>query len=451
MIARQPIAGLRSALAGRDPMYLVSTAVLLILFLAIPEIRAFNHQGALVGSREVIFFELLFIVSVVVDKRSPLPGWRDIPRPIGLLCAVWLGWGLISTMLAEPRLFNTLFSYFGWYVHGLFGLTLWAYLQQYRSWGEWLPGIIVAGFLAYGTYLGYYYIFTEDVPELLWKLTAYGFNHIRHLGYYIVFVIPLAAGLVVMSKYRPHSPLFWFGLVSLSIVWAFVFWAGGRGPLMAIGVSSLLMYPLFRRTTRLKYFIAVMLISVCLGAILSLAMPKGYGLSRIFATVEGSESINQFSSGRLTIWKKCIGDITENPWFGVGPDNYKYNCGLQSPFTGQPHGFHVQSTLDWGLPGAVLFFSLMGLILKNGFSRIKHAAEPLSVNLLGLWGAVTLLALSFVDGTLYYAYPMMFIAAGLALAFQPASAKESVVQTNALARNVYLIVTVITVLVFYVL
>lgn len=435
----------------RDPLYLVSTAILLVAMMALPEIRAIIHQGNLFGNGEVITTELLFIASVVINKKIELPGWAELPRAIKMLCAVWLFWALASTVFAQPLLFNSLFHYTNWYVHGLFGLTLWAYIQSYKERQVWLQGIIVIGFIIYAVYLSYSYIFADDVVlKEEWRLAEFGFNHIRHFGYYLAVVVPVSAGLVMLANYRLLSPLMVLGLIGLITVWALILWAGGRGPIMAVAVSTLLLFPLLWRVTRPAYLISVMVISVLLGAGLSTAMPKGFGIKRLIETVEKSKSVDQFSSDRLTIWKKCIGDIKGNPWLGVGPDNYKYNCGLKSRHTRHPHGVIVQALLDWGIVGAVIFFVLVLLTLKSAAMGIMQAAEPLTSNLTGLWAALTLLAFSMVDGTLYYAFPMMFIATGLALAFQPEPAEDAFQQTSGRVRSVYLLVTLSLFAVYYV-
>lgn len=55
-----------------------------------------------------------------------------------------------------------------------------------------------------------------------------------------------------------------------------------------------------------------------------------------------------------------------------------------------------------------------------------------------------------VDGTLYYAFPMMFIATGLAVALQPEPASAAFPQSNGRVRSVYLLVTLSLFAVYYV-
>jgi hypothetical protein len=70
--------------------------------------------------------------------------------------------------------------------------------------------------------------------------------------------------------------------------------------------------------------------------------------SRFLSQSLGRPMIN--TSGRFHMWSLTMGDVFDNPLWGIGPMNYV----CTSPYLiGHPHNFPLQLAAEWGIPVAI--------------------------------------------------------------------------------------------------
>ena len=142
------------------------------------------------------------------------------------------------------------------------------------------------------------------------------------------------------------------------------------------------------------------------------------GADRLIQTAANSESMDQYSSGRLTLWQDALALIASRPWFGLGPDGYLLETSPRWAGTVQPHSFLIQAVVSWGFVGGALAVALLltAAVLIGWKLRTQRSEDPYGRHFIGFWLALMLGIFSVVDGTLYHALPMAFTAIGLALA-----------------------------------
>jgi O-antigen ligase len=106
-----------------------------------------------------------------------------------------------------------------------------------------------------------------------------------------------------------------------------------------------------------------------------------------FLSSERLQSLFNFASGtgflRLNLWRSSLQMALDNPWVGVGPDNflYLYRSGYilpqawMEPNLNHPHNF----VLDWwtrlGVPGLVMGLTFWGVLLASLLRRMLHATH----------------------------------------------------------------------------
>jgi putative inorganic carbon (HCO3(-)) transporter len=86
-------------------------------------------------------------------------------------------------------------------------------------------------------------------------------------------------------------------------------------------------------------------------------------------------------SGRLQIWSRGVGYMLQYPILGVGPNNFQAAEGMLSPFSDRqqfgigvrwnaPHNSYIQAGAELGLPGLVIFISL----IASGFGALRRSS-----------------------------------------------------------------------------
>jgi len=145
-------------------------------------------------------------------------------------------------------------------------------------------------------------------------------------------------------------------------------------------------------------------------------------LSRVTNIAQDSSVI-----GRFSIWKSAWGAIKAAPFFGYGPDTYKYSVALfkteemqlLNPQIVEPnaHNFYLQTMLDAGIPGALLltaFFLYAAVESARGFLLPQAPLNRSRTLFLSLWCAcisycVYLISGLSIPGTTYFFFMLIGI------------------------------------------
>ncbi len=392
---------------------------------AIPLIREWatifdstNAVKGLVGLLEVVFCLAVMTRSRVVFPRVPMA-----------LAMLWLIWATLAVAIStHPAM--ALVRHAEWLTHGVFGISVYAFVRGQPSLYLAIPRWILAGFVLYFLSFAIFRITLPSPDQFTTASWLPGFSNIRHLGYFATACLPLSLVFLLERRNGRDCVL---ALAAMTVAWFFLFWSGGRGPFVSLA-GALVVIGVSRHRGGLASAVPWVAATAVPGAALAwiMAVPQ-YGVFRILNSFTSSATLAELSPGRVVLWRHAVEKIAESPLFGVGPDGYLF---LSSPIDKplmHPHSILLQAPLEWGIVGAVLFAACGTLFAF----RLLTARTSDPTFFAVIWGLLSLVALAVIDGTLYHAQPLMLVAllSGLSAATamstpvrtQPAIAATSVV------------------------
>lgn len=347
------------------------------------------------------FTEALFALSVFARVKLH-DGFGTARRVWVTLAAVWLALAL-AAVAASDHLAVALVRQAEWVGHILFGYAMFLVVRERPEFALYFVRLVIAGLLLYSME---FIVFRLTIPwpeGFDWATGIPGYSNVRHLGYFAMAALPLSYWLLQRANGGRGDQV--LGFAGMSLAWFFLFWAGGRGPWVALAAGAGL--AIFARPPVLfdRRMVAWLTVTAAIGllAALALAVP-GLGLGRL-ADRAMDFSLLAGSHGRIVLWREAVSLLGASPALGLGPDGYLFRPGAGAGYV-HPHNLPLQAALEWGIAGtaaaAVLAGGLAARIWRGG-------QAPL------LWVVWALLALSMVDGTLYHAQPMMIFAACVAV------------------------------------
>jgi O-antigen ligase len=220
----------------------------------------------------------------------------------------------------------------------------------------------------------------EGNPWLDWLYLQYDyghradsvFGHPNILASYLVIILGLALGLgLYYFRHRRGAPAApWvYGCVVLSLVGLFC--SGSRNGLLVAGLQ-LLIVGWHMRHNRL----------VALGGIGAISALGVAGLNWGFggrSLVEAFQSITL----RFDVWRVAIDMLGDNPWWigsGLGTFKLLYVplSAADYPYLAHPHNLILMFATELGLPIAILFFTIVGMIVFRSIRALAagSAAKP---------------------------------------------------------------------------
>jgi len=229
-----------------------------------------------------------------------------------------------------------------------------------------------------------------------------------HLGTYLVFPLALGIGLA-LSAPRGRARVGWWTAVVLVVLALVVAetrgaWIGALAVMLCIGFGIL--GDAWKGSRSSKVALGAISVAVVLGLAVAIVLvrPRMAGSSSDLWAL-----LTQLSNGRTVIWVTGLRAWLTRPILGWGPDGFERAFGhavgadwyaliegLQSAKSA--HNTFVQTLVALGLPGLVL--TLWALVQTGiaSFRRMRSAAGPAKLQLLGLWAALIGLAVALLFG-----------------------------------------------------
>ena len=371
------------------PLALLGLAALWAAWLPdgnLPLIDSHPFNGQRVGVVGfVTITTLVTILFSLLPRRKPLFGpWPLTGTATGLV-AVVLGLGLVSAITsARPGAALFEWSFFLLAMLALTGLAIWVRGAGPR--GAWIliAGILAGVILILGQiYAGYLWAtFAREVP-LFWSSPFFGFGNIRFFNQYQAWTLPLWPAALAWAIPRSRT------LAVLLIItgggwWALLLASGGRGPLVALTVATLVALLTLRPQARQWLGWQAVLLVLGLGLYTSLFVIPDLGSPGLG---RASDALAQTDHARLTLWSQSLDFIRQNPLLGIGPMHFALGGGFNG--ISHPHNAPLQLAAEWGLPAAFLAASLVvwSLVLLGrhlgGFREGPEATLALA-----LWSSV---------------------------------------------------------------
>ncbi len=430
-----------------------------------------NGQRMLIGALELAFVLLALFEPHLRLPRLPrfgrsgsAPELEDrLVKQLGWAISIWLVWSGVATLTAD-HVEAAIVRQAEWLTHLLFAVVLHSLLRTrplltFRI-ALWIP----LGLILYALYLPVFAFGLEDPSALRWSSMLPGFGNIRHLGYQLMFAILFCAPWLAYTSLRDRTGRIQLALFFLA--WVALFWGGNRGAFMACmgGLAILVSIGVLPRPAR---FMGIASVVVLAAALVSAPLPVASGSMGIGhflsssplaqyveqgsdpeqpASVQGppvdppaegggkarsqrkgdekrpSEPSRRVIPQRGRIVHIAAEAIGAAPLLGPGPDSFSFLRSIEV----QPHNFVSQFMLDWGIPGALVAGYGLLLVFALGWLRLarpeSRATRVVRVGALGAVGAAIIHAL--VDGTLYFAAPLMLCWVSIAIALLPADAGD---------------------------
>lgn len=360
----------------------------------------------------IVWLEIGFIASFVSFHIRSVPSLQSaIKSRLFLLFLLWQISAFVSVLFA-PFPWPALIRYIEILSHCAFGWCLWKYFSiQPSSRKAGIFGIFIAFFYAVILCLILWY-FLEIPQKYPWSYDLPLFSNIRHFGYFVAAVLPLGY-LISLTEYEKRHVYicnFLMSFLILSVAWAVGFWLGGRGCLLSIFFVSI--YMSWHIRSKWKTIIVIGLLSCFTGFFFAenYKMTQQSVLTRMPIVKEGN--IDDSTNERLLIYKKSIQAAWEmNPWFGIGPDGFRFLRPRPLPVYVQPHGIIPQIFVEWGAIGSALFIVFVIASIRNWYKRGQNDV----ISALASMSVLALVLHSLIDGIFYHSYSLLIASYVVAL------------------------------------
>lgn len=378
----------------------------------------------------ILIMELEYVVIVLylLILREFPPFFRIIKenRLVSVVLFLWLlsitfsffSWPLEP--LQESAEYYVQRRYFQTITHVLFFIFIWDYFNRYRPPLKWLIYTIAASSLfVVGCFLKDW-MSNADLVGDIWTAQPPLNSNINHTGYQVEAAIAFFLSTVIFNATinlkSTIKILVWI------ILWAFLFWLGGRGAAISIvGAMFAVWIALYFKKLNSKQFAFLMVFVLVIAIVFSewlSVFPWNGILSRMLVAMQ-ADSIKELSNGRIIIWEATWETIKDNIFFGLGPQGYRF---MPNHYFGvQPHNIFLQFLIEWGVVGTGLFLYLLTRTFIKGF-KLQVLNNLDTYNIFAISAGAVILSLSahaLIDGTYYHPQPSVYLAIAFAIWIVP--------------------------------
>lgn len=422
-------------LKNREQLFLYFLGIILFF------ITVVTNDSYIYNAQIVYIFEIVFLFLYVFLIREYLP-IRNAIKDNPIISAIFFIW-LISisySLYDSPlQLINerlAIFRYFQTIVHLMTFIFIWCFFNRYTNDLYRLLLIIpISTMFVICAFIIDYLTFPSDIDintlGNIW-LNKPPFNsNIRHTGYQVAAAISIFIVFCIQKNERTLLNL--IKGITLTILWAFLFWLGGRGAIASTAITVILIsIVLYYRSYPLRHFTIIISITAISGLFIAewLAVFHWNGLINSIQQSLEADSYNSLSSNRLQIWKTAWESVNGHLFFGLGPQGYYFSPNRLSNV--QPHNIFLQFVLEWGLVGTILFLTLLVKAFWAGLKlNIFNNSKDLCQIQLAAGSIISTLTLhSLLDGTYYHPQPTLYLVIAFAVWLAPVNRNLSIYTTN---------------------
>ena len=363
--------------------------------------------GYFQGSFLYICGSLAIIISIFILYKS-IKNKTFKPAKWDLCFMLLLGWGLISTLLAEDKELAIIGSH---RMDGYFSYLIYAaiYIGVRTLKSEKIRLNIIRYFSLISTFLCYDLIVND-------KITSIFFNQ-NHFGYLLTLSTMLLSGLFIYEKKIyikvMYTVMFIINIVTLINVDTF-------GSYLGVLFGMLFTLILVLITKKEKFLVVSTVIALVFFVLVSIAVDSQTKILSQNFNIFGSdvkkistnaEDVDQAGSYRIALWKRSLEYIKEKPIFGYGPEGVYYDwLSYEDVPNDRPHNEYLQAALFMGIPAAI--FYLAGLILLFVYC-IKNRKQLPSYAIISGTAVFAYCISAFFGNTMYYTTPYFFMILGM--------------------------------------
>ena len=231
------------------------------------------------------------------------------------------------------------------------------------------------------------------------------YRNARHMNYELFMVAALGFYFASLSA-RAWQRIFW--VLFFILVGYLMFWSGGRAMMLTMALFVAILYFC---SVLPKHLIGTCSAGIGFGGVLVVVSGKGGYLLAQAERIQGTW--DQAASGRFVIWGDSLSLWFDSPlavMFGSGPDTFRISVKEQiGTWVIQPHNALVQVVLEFGVIGLLVLLLLAFYGARQVLADLRigtvPAAQKVVSSTLACSGVYAML-----DGLLYHALPLTFIA-----------------------------------------
>lgn len=374
---------------------------------------------------------------------SVTPGWFELTRQLGLpfvageigvilwarrqgfdpaslvaelpRLARWAFWLFLGTFWISSLLTSEFWSFstaltMSWIVHLLFGGAIY-HLARGCAGSDVIrlgAGLSI-GLAILSAWTAVHFLFPP--PGLVvdqgltgWGAAIPGFISHRLFGAWAGAVSVLLFGLLWQASPSGSSRPWLYPAFVLAT--AVVVWTGTRGAVLGFAVGVLAVILMAGRPATRTFYWKVP-VAIILATLIGVSLQPYDDPAFMFYRPGTYGSANGISSGRVAFWSSALHVAAAHPWLGSGAGSCWWLVSDGGMRHVQPHNAVVQFLLSWGLVPTLPLLGLLGWMTFHihRIARETRAIIPLVMMV------DALLAMSMMDGMLYFARFVMLITA----------------------------------------
>ncbi|MEW6412047.1 MAG: O-antigen ligase family protein [Candidatus Zixiibacteriota bacterium] len=320
---------------------------------------------------------VLFLVFVYTTKYQPI---IENLRLFYIFIGAYIFWMFLAGLFGDTPFKSILIMKEEW----LFCIIpIGIYLMNRESYRQKLVVVFAAGvglFALYGLlqfFTGVHWfksVAPNPGPELFYVIKG-NFPSPMTFGNYFGTAAGFFAGVLAIGWMEMSKPLRWFYWAACALAVAATLGSYNRGAILGLFVALALLGILFNK----KKVLIGTGIAFLIGAAVVVNSPEAkYRLSAHLA----KELNPQYEGGRVFIWNNALKIVSENPVFGVGQGNFRYEYEKLLPVDVEGIRKHVHAHNDFfniaaiaGIPAALFFVGMWVTALSHfwrGFRQKKR-------------------------------------------------------------------------------
>lgn len=317
----------------------------------------------------------LITISLSKLRHQLLDSIIALPPLIRTLLAALLIIGIVSAAISErPKIgFSELSLYLLLFFCSIIIAISRKALQQ-RFDNLLICVLVVVAALYFIKFLLGYVVFIQQDNLLRPNDLFMNFSNRRFFNHLQTWTLPLL--LVPLATHTQRKTIFFTALIAATGWWIMLFTSNGRGSLIALILSSIVVLVAFRRFALpwLKWMTATFTAGLAIYFLMFVLIPATLKLS---INLDLSETVARRTDdgARLQLFARAIHIIEQHPWTGIGPGQYT-NCveGEAGLVLGHPHNAVLQIASEWGLIALVISVTI---IILGMWAWYDHARKDI--------------------------------------------------------------------------
>lgn len=353
---------------------------------------------------EILFFSALasFVFGKILTYKRNALVLSFASKPLDILIGISFIWALITVINAiDPQYsFNEVTHKMPKQYILYFIAFFTAREMMERGRIRWLLFPLAVSLIMMSLYACYEFY---QLPVLLEHRVSGFTGAFYRLSVLLVFSIPV---LIILS-FSVHGLPRWILLLMLPFAFAALFFTFTRAAWIAVVVEMIILVSLFFKRFRKYLIIGAVVLSLFI-TLLAVRSPMEKNL-----IIHGTE---QF---RIEAFRYTVDVVSKNPFTGIGYGKRTFSKYYPDTYVQHAHNIFLNTAVETGIPGLVIFTTMMVIIVKSFVQAMRKKREPATQLLLsGIFTSlIGFLSLNLFD-YMYHGWPgqMFWILVGIGIA-----------------------------------